>query len=187
METLVKWDTNAFLYLNNLGNKSFDSFWLFMTNEYYWIPAYFLIFLIILDKYGWKKTLMVLISIAIMIALTDNIASLFKNWVKRPRPCRNPELEGLFRLVIEKCRGTYCFFSAHAANSFGLAAYLSPLFYKKHRYAPVLLFLWASLVSYSRIYVGVHFPLDVLTGIIVGLIMGYLLSKTQKWFIPRAN
>lgn len=185
MNALIQWDINLFLFLNNLGSKSFDSFWLFITNEYCWIPVYILILIILIEKYGWKKTILILISIAIMIAITDNFASLIKHWVKRPRPCRNSELNGLFRLVIENCRGSFCFFSAHAANSFGLVTYLSTLFYKKHKYAPFLLFIWAFLVSYSRIYVGVHFPLDIITGIFVGILIGFLFSKTQKWFISQ--
>lgn len=180
MSTIVGWDEKIFLYLNNLGCPNFDKFWLFMTNEYYWIPVYILIFLIILEKFGFKKAILLGLTVGIMIACTDNIASLFKNWIQRPRPCRNPELDGLFRLVIENCRGTYCFFSAHAASTFAMAIFLSKLFYKNHKYAPYLLFLWAILVSYSRIYVGVHFPLDVITGALFGLLIGWLFSKVQK-------
>jgi undecaprenyl-diphosphatase len=183
MDTFVRWDTELFIYLNNLGSQKFDGFWLFMTNEYYWIPAYLLVFIIVIEKYGWKKALFIGVSIGIMIALIDNIATLFKNWIQRPRPCRNSELDGLFRLVIENCRGTYCYFSAHAANSFGLATYLSALFYKKHKYAPCLLFVWAMLVSYSRIYVGVHFPLDVVSGALVGVLIGGLFSKTRRYIL----
>ncbi|MDR1876209.1 MAG: phosphatase PAP2 family protein [Flavobacteriaceae bacterium] len=183
MDTLVRWDKELFLYLNNLGNQKFDDFWLFITSEYYWIPVYILLFIIVVEKYGWKKTLFICISIGIIITLTDQTASFFKTWVQRPRPCRNPELDGLFRLVIEDCRGTYCYFSAHAASSFGVATYLSALFYKKHKYAPFLLFLWAILVSYSRIYTGVHFPLDVVSGALVGLFTGWIFSKTQKYIL----
>ncbi len=183
MNILIHWDTELFLFLNNLGCDLYDPFWLYMTNEYFWIPVYLFIFIIIVEKYGWKKALLIGISVGLMIAVTDGFSSLVKEWVKRPRPCRNPELDGLFRLVIENCRGTYCYFSAHAANSFGLATYLSVLFYKKHKYAPYLLYLWAILVSYSRIYVGVHFPLDVLSGVLVGLFMGWIFSRTQKYII----
>jgi undecaprenyl-diphosphatase len=183
MNTLFRWDTELFLFLNNLGSNTYDSFWLFMTNEYYWIPVYLIIFIVVIEKYGWKKTLLIGASIGIMIAVTDGFSSLVKESVQRFRPCRNPELNGLFRLVIEKCRGTYCYFSAHAANSFSLAVYLSALFYKKHRYAPFLLYLWAALVSYSRIYTGVHFPLDILTGAAVGIFIGWLTGKTQRWII----
>ncbi|MDR2121807.1 MAG: phosphatase PAP2 family protein [Flavobacteriaceae bacterium] len=183
MDALISRDVELFIYLNNLGSQKFDNFWLFMTNEYYWIPVYILIFIIIVEKYGWKKAILIGISVGIMIALTDNIANLFKSWIQRPRPCKNPELDGAFRLVIEKCRGNYCYFSAHASNSFGLVTYLSYLFYKKHKYAVYLLFTWAILVSYSRIYVGVHFPLDVVSGALVGILAGWLFSKTQKYIL----
>ncbi len=180
MDTIVRWDTELFLFLNNLGCASYDQFWLYITNEYAWIPVYLLIFIIIVEKYGWKKALLIGVSIGIMVAFTDGLSSIVKDWVKRPRPCKNPEIDGLFRLVIESCRGNFCYFSAHAASSFGLATYLSVLFGKKHKYAPFLLYLWAVLVSYSRIYVGVHFPLDVVSGALIGLLIGWLFSKVQK-------
>lgn len=183
MDKIIKWDEELFLYLNNLGSPKFDAFWLFITNEYYWIPTYFFIFLVILEKYGWKKVLLIGLSVALMISLTDSLSSLVKNWIQRPRPCRNPELEGVFRLVIEKCRGSYCFFSAHAANSFSLATYLTFLFKKEYKYSSFLLFSWAILVSYSRIYVGVHFPLDVLSGAFIGVLIGWLFTKTQKFIL----
>lgn len=183
MDNLIEWDVKLFLYLNNLGTPKFDSFWLLITNEYYWIPTYVFIFLVIWEKYGWKKVFMIGASIGIMIVLSDTTSSIFKNWIQRPRPCRNPELDGLFRLVIEKCRGSYCYFSAHAANSFALATYLSILFYRNHKYAPILLFSWALLVSYSRIYVGVHFPLDILTGTFMGILTGWIFAKTLKYIL----
>ncbi|MGM5629265.1 phosphatase PAP2 family protein [Apibacter raozihei] len=183
MNTFVRWDTELFLFLNNLGSSNFDQFWLFMTNEYYWIPVYLMIFIIVIEKFGWKKALLIGLSIGLMILITDNFASLIKHWIKRPRPCKNQEIDGLFRLVIDRCRGNYCFFSAHAANSFGLAVYLSSLFKKQHKYSTYLFFSWAALVSYSRIYVGVHFPLDIITGILVGILIGWLFSKSQKFII----
>ena len=180
METLLHWDTQLFLFLNNLGSPKFDDFWLFVTDRFTWIPLYAMLVIIIFEKYGWKKALVILISVALMITVSDNVASLIKNAVKRPRPCLTPALDGLFRLVIGNCTGKYCFFSAHGSNSFALAVYLSSLFRKKHKYAPYLLFAWAAVVSYSRIYTGVHYPLDVLTGVLFGLFIGWVFSKTQK-------
>lgn len=185
MNRIVYWDEKLFLYLNQLGSSSFDKFWLFLTDEYYWIPVYIILIIIIFEKFGLKKSFIILITIGLMIASTDNIASLFKYWVQRPRPCRNPELDGLFRLVIENCKGNYCFFSAHAASTFALAIYLSKLFYKKHKYTPYLFFLWAILVSYSRIYVGVHFPLDIITGAIFGLLIGWFYNKILTYIFTK--
>ncbi|MDR3273491.1 MAG: phosphatase PAP2 family protein [Flavobacteriaceae bacterium] len=180
MEILVHWDTQLFLFLNNLGCPQFDTFWLFVTDRLSWFPLYGILAIIIFEKFGWKKALLILVCVALMIAVSDGLASLVKGWVKRPRPCLTSSLDGLFRLVIDSCRGRYCYFSAHAANSFALAMYLSALFQKEHKYAPFLLFVWAAVVSYSRIYVGVHFPLDVLTGALVGLAIGWIFGKTLK-------
>ena len=81
MDNLIEWDVKLFLYLNNLGTPKFDSFWLLITNEYYWIPTYVFIFLVIWEKYGWKKVFMIGASIGIMIVLSDTTSSIFKNWI----------------------------------------------------------------------------------------------------------
>ena len=95
----------------------------------------------------------------------------------RLRPCHEPVLDGLVYLVKNKCGGEFGFFSSHASNHFALATFLSSLLGKKIKYFSFLIFLWAALISYSRIYLGVHYPGDVFAGIIVGSVLGFIFSK----------
>lgn len=168
LEQLVSWDKELFLTLNNLGNPSWDAFWMFITNKWSSIPLYAALLVMAFYFLGWRKALVLLVSVALMITATDQLANAFKYGFERLRPCYDPELEGLFRLVKASCGGKFGYFSAHAANSFALALFFTLGFTKYLKPLPVFLFLWASMVAYSRVYIGVHFPLDVFTGILVG-------------------
>lgn len=180
LEYLISWDKDLFLTLNGLGNSSWDPFWMFMTDKWSSIPLYLALLVITFYFMGWRKGLVLLVSVALMITATDQLANVFKYGFERLRPCYDPELEGLFRLVKSSCGGKYGYFSAHAANSFALAAFFTLGFTRYLRVLPLFLFLWAATVAYSRIYIGVHFPLDVLTGMMIGLLNGslfYLIFK----------
>lgn len=183
MDFIINLDTKLFLYLNNLGSPAFDQFWMYISDEFFWVPAYLILTIIIFEKFGWRKALMLLLLLGLMVFLTNTVTSWVKDAVQRLRPCRNHALDGLFRMVYGDCRGRFCFFSAHAANTFSLATFLSVVFKKHHKYAPYLLFLWASLNAYSRIYLGVHFPLDIVTGVLFGLLMGWIFSRPIKYII----
>ena len=113
-----------------------------------------------------------------MITTSDQLANLFKNGFQRLRPWAHEDLDGLMRMVVDK-RGVYSFFSGHAINSMGLAVYMGLLLRHKYYYLPFILLLWAFLVGYSRIYVGVHYPLDVLTGFFFGSVIGWGFYKLQ--------
>lgn len=107
------------------------------------------------------------------ILLADQVSSgLMKPYFERLRPCHNPELEGLL-YVYGRCGGLYGFVSSHAANTFGVATFLTLILRKKQK-GIKWLFLYAVIVSYSRIYLGVHYPLDVLFGALVGVLSAYL-------------
>ena len=184
VETLVKWDTHLFLFLNGLHSPFWDSIMLFASGKLTWLPLYFLLLYFIARTYKWK-TLWWLLAIAIVIVVADQISvSAFKNVFQRLRPCRTPELTGLIHLV-GNCGGKYGFVSSHAANTFGVAVFLSLLF--RNKLATYGLLFWAAFVSYSRIYLGVHYPGDVICGAILGLGVGisvwsiaiYLITKKK--------
>ncbi|MGS2740422.1 phosphatase PAP2 family protein [Sinomicrobium sp. M5D2P17] len=172
LDKIIEYDREFFLFLNNLGVTGWDGFWLFITDKYASIPLYLVLLFMCVRKFGWKPTVLILLTIALMIAFTDQLANMFKYGFERLRPCHDPLLEGKMRVV--KCGGKFGYFSAHAASTFAVATLFSLLFRKRYRYMPAILFVWALVVSYSRIYLGVHFPLDVATGIIFGLLGGYL-------------
>ena len=188
MEQLVELDQELFLFLNNLGNPSWDNFWNFVTNKFASIPFYALLVFFLYKALGWKKTLLSLILIAAVITSTDQLSNVFKHFFERARPCRQEGVMEYARFVAVRC-GRYGYFSAHAASSAALVLFLSAILrnYWKHIFG--VLIAWGLLVSYSRIYIGVHYPGDILTGWIIGVVIGYLFYRIflfllKKYFTP---
>lgn len=180
LDELLKYDTELFLFLNNLGNTSWDGFWRFVTEKWSSIPLYAFLLYLVFKHYGWKGTLVIIVCVALMITATDQIASLFKYGIKRPRPCKVEELQPLMRYVADGC-GRFGYFSAHAASSMAAAVFLGLSLQKWYKYLPFILLLWAVITGYSRIYLGVHYPLDVISGMAFGGLTGWLFYLIQKW------
>ncbi|QKG80969.1 phosphatase PAP2 family protein [Tenuifilum thalassicum] len=182
IEYLAKLDTELFLLLNGLHSTFWDSVMLFASGKLTWLPLYLLLIFFIARKYKWN-TLWWLLAIAFVVLLADQISvHFFKNVFLRLRPCHNPDLSGLIHLV-GRCGGKYGFVSSHAANTFGVAVFLSLLY--KSRWASVGLIAWAAFVSYSRIYLGVHYPGDVLCGALLGSLIGSLVWKVSSSSITK--
>jgi len=177
LEELLKLDRELFLFLNNLGTPGWDGFWMFVTNKWSSIPLYVILLIIVYRNYGLRKTLFLLAAIALLITVTDQLSNFFKMGVQRLRPCYDTDLEGMMRLVKSSCGGKFGYFSAHAANSFAIAFFFSFLFRSRYVLLPWILILWAILVASSRIYIGVHFPLDVMSGGLIGILMAWLFSR----------
>jgi undecaprenyl-diphosphatase len=178
IEDILNLDTELFIYLNSLGFPLFDNFWIFLStkeaNVLFYSTLLFLYFYTRSLKFKFSELFYLLILIAFMITITDQTANLFKDSFQRLRPCYNEMIKDSLRLVKESCGGKYGFFSAHASNSFTLAVFFGLLYKKKFKYLIYFSLLYASLISYSRIYLGVHFPLDILFGAAFGLIIGIL-------------
>lgn len=185
IDSLIEKDIELFLYLNNLGTTQWDSFWLILTNKYSAIPLYFILLFFTYKKFGIKKTVILLAFIAVLILVSDQTSNLFKNGFKRLRPCYNDEIVNLSRLVSNRCGGLYSYFSAHAANSMAIAVFFSFALNFKSKISVFLLLFWAVLVAYSRIYIGVHFPLDIITGMFFGILYGTLFYKLFSAFIRK--
>ena len=111
-----------------------------------------------------------------MITCTDQLGNFFKHGFKRPRPCQVAELDEVIRYVAKRC-GRYGYFSAHAASSMATAVFVGLLLKSKYYYLPFFMLAWAILIGYSRIYLGVHYPLDVITGMAIGGILGWVFYK----------
>ena len=183
MDTLLIWDKNLFLWLNNLGTPQFDAFWMAITDKKHTI-AFYVVRTAIFSKWlGWKNTLWLLLTIALLITFTDQITNAFKSGFQRLRPCHETSLYGLMRRVKPSCGGMYSYFSGHASNSFAIATLFVVLFAKRFR-ATRWLFVVATLVAYSRIYIGVHYPLDVLSGALFGAFGGWLFANIYLRLIP---
>jgi undecaprenyl-diphosphatase len=175
LESLIELDKVIFIFLNSLGSETFDSLWLIITDKKSSVPIYMCLIYFMYKKLSKREFLKYLILIIILIILTDQTSGFFKNFFQRLRPCHDEDINSLIRIVKEGCGGLYGFFSAHAANTFAVATF----FYftlKKYSSRFNLLFLWAFIVSYSRIYIGVHFPIDILIGAFFGTSLGYFFS-----------
>lgn len=167
-ESLVAWDKNLFLTLNGLHTNWMDHFMWLMSETAVWLP-FFLFFLYLIVREKRSQSLWLFLTIALLITFTDQIASgVFKPLVERLRPTHDPSISNLVHIVNNYRGGHYGFFSSHSANVFAFAG-LSMLLLRNWLYT-VLILIWATLIAYSRIYLGVHFPLDILTGAVFGML-----------------
>lgn len=164
-------DTELFLFLNSKHNAFFDVVMFWSSHRYFWIPLYSFFFFLVFKHFG-KKTFLIAAATVLLIVLSDQISvHAFKHVFLRYRPCHNLLIRAQVHLN-DGCGGTYGFISSHAANTFALAMFLSLLFKNKIKYFGLSIFIWASFVSYSRIYNGVHYPADIIFGAIVGMGIG---------------
>ena len=181
IEEILKLDSKLFLYLNNLGTSKFDIFWISLSKIEANILMYLFLFLLFFYNQKIRPKLIYIFYfffvIALMITITDQGANIFKDSFQRLRPCYNESIIDSLRLVKENCGGKYGFFSAHASNSFSLAIFFGLLFKNRIRYMIILTIVYASLISYSRIYLGVHFPIDIIVGSSFGIFVGFIIYR----------
>ena len=176
LDTLLKWDRYLFYKINNdWTHPLFDSIAPWWRYQNAWLPLYLFLFLFLLMNYGWRIWPF-LVTTALTITVTDQLSShIIKLYVNKPRPCRDPLVEHV-RLLVDGCPANPGFTSSHATNHFGIACLfyfvLKPVF----KGWSWLWFAWAGTVSYAQIYIGIHFPLDVLGGVILGCIAGCLVA-----------
>lgn len=174
--TIQEWDVWLFLKINTQWTNSFlDSVFPWWREANAWVPLY--LFLVVFALMNFKqKALPWILFIIVTLTITDQVSStLIKNWVARLRPCRDESFMSHVRLMISNCSGGYSFPSSHATNHFGFAMFLfitlQPVVQKKWRW---LFFVWAATISYGQVYVGVHYPVDVICGTVLGCTIGYL-------------
>ncbi|RMB60595.1 phosphatase PAP2 family protein [Dokdonia sinensis] len=184
METLIGYDQELFLFLNGLGNTTWDPIWLFITNKLSSIPLYAVLLFLMFKKYGAKGTLLTVLVVAVLITATDQISYLFKHSVMRPRPCQEEAFKASMRFIAERC-GRYGYFSGHATSSMAIAVFAGLTLQSRYRFLVFGLLFWAAVIGYSRIYLGVHYPGDVLSGMIVGSILGFSAYKLQQYVLKK--
>lgn len=178
LEKLLAFDTQLFIYLNGLGSENYDGLWLIITKQVNWIPFFLLLLYLIYIKIGIRKAGYLLLFVAVLVLFTDQITNLVKYTFQRPRPCNNPEINSIIRVV--QYRTSFSFFSGHAANSMAVATFLYLIFKKHFKYFG-LVFLWPLIFAYSRIYLGLHYPIDILCGYLFGFLFGLLMYKAYQF------
>jgi undecaprenyl-diphosphatase len=167
-------DQQLFLFLNSLHSPFCDQVMHAVSGRVIWIPLYLTILIYLGIKYK-RKFLVILLFIILAATMADQFSVIIKNLVHRLRPCHEPALGGLVHLFNDECGGQFSFVSSHATNSFNVAL-LSLLLIRK-RWVTISIILWATVVGYSRIYLGVHYPGDVICGSLLGASIGWLNYK----------
>ena len=185
MNELINLDKELFLYLNNLGQSNWDFFWAAISEKFYWTPLYAILLYLVFKKFGTKQTLLIIVLTTLMVVLTDQITNLFKYSFQRLRPCHVEEFNGLMRRVACEGRGRFGFTSAHASNHFAVAIFLGLLLKPYFKWIFAALIIWAAFISYSRVYLGVHFPLDIFCGGIMGILIGFGIYKSFNWIVEK--
>ena len=182
LDRIKQIDTELLIFLNNLGNKSWDPLWVSITDKFTFLPLFILIIFFLFKKNGIKGLLVILLFISVLILFTDQFTNVVKDLTQRLRPCRLDELQGLLRDIDIRC-GKYGFFSAHAANSISVTIFIINCVDEsvKKFLRPVLI-LWVMIFSYSRIYLGVHYPLDTIFGLSFGIFSGFLFKYLYNYF-----
>ncbi len=174
---LERLDQQLFLILNSFNSPFWDQVMYSISGKLIWAPLYLSILIFLGFRYR-RKFLIILIFLILAVTLADQMSVIIKNIVQRLRPCHEPALDGLVHIVKNDCGGLYSFVSSHASNSFNVA--LLSLSFIKKRWFTISIILWALIVGYSRVYLGVHYPGDVLCGSILGGFIGWSMYKCYE-------
>jgi len=186
ISSLLLLDRSLFLFLNGLNSIWLDPVMFYCSMGLLWLPLFLVLFYLTIRIFKWK-ILIILLMVALMITASDQLSNLVKNVTKRPRPTHESILEGKVHFVNGYKGGRYAFYSAHASNTFALAVFLTMLLSRRYSWIPFILFVWASWMSYTRIYLGVHYPSDVLAGCLTGSFLGWLFGILTRRLLIRFN
>lgn len=177
MFDIIQKDKELLIYLNNLGTENWDTLWLGITHQFNWAPLFIFIIFLVIKNFGWKRGGVIIISMILLVAFSDQFTNLIKNSVERLRPNNDPEIKHLLRIFIKP--QSFSFMSGHATTSTFFSVFTVLLLREKYKYIYFIL-LFPLVFAYSRVYLGVHFPLDISAGIIIGTLFANLYFILYK-------
>ena len=177
LDWLKQIDTKLFLLINRHHTPVVDTLMFYISDMRMWIPFYILLIILFISKFGFKKFLLIFGFIGLLILCTDQASVLVKNYVQRYRPSHNLDLISIVHIIRNYFGGQFGFVSSHATNNFGLAVFISIVAGAKVKGLTAAMLCYALIISYSRIYLGVHYPSDVIGGWILGSLIAFLIAK----------
>ncbi|MDR2234225.1 MAG: phosphatase PAP2 family protein [Tannerella sp.] len=175
LEKVLEYERSVFLWLNGGHNAFWDHFMWLYTGQLIWLPVVLFFVFTLFYKKDWKEALLIILSIALVFTLCDQCSNICKDYFERLRPTHHPAFMEFVKTVNDYRGGNYGFISGHAANSFGFATFSLLLF--RNRWYTISILIWSMMMVYTRIYLGVHFISDIVSGAIAGLIIGYLVFR----------
>ena len=176
-ETIKLWDQTGLFHINQVwSNKLFDAVMPWLREAAFWLPLYLFFTVFVLINFG-KRGAVWIIFFLLTVTISDQVSGFLKHWIQRPRPCNDPFMSQYIKLRLEYCSPSFSFTSSHAANHFGVAAFLHLTLKNVAGIKTAWLFLWAFIICYAQMYVGIHYPLDILGGTVIGLSAGWMMSK----------
>lgn len=173
LQNILEWDKDLFLFLNGFYNDFWDSIMFLITRKETWFPLFITIIWFVVKNYR-KKAILIIIGIILVVVAADQLSVLMKVTIQRLRPVYEPSIADIVHNVLRK-GGRYSFVSSHAANSVGILVFTSRIFKRKNYY--LMMLIWVLLFCYSRIYSGVHYPIDLIGGALLGWVIGYLIYR----------
>lgn len=177
MDFFIDIDSQLFLFLNGLHADWLDPIMIAITKMWVWLPIYLFLVYLTIKQYG-KRCWMIFLAVGLVVLCSDQLsAHVCKPVFQRLRPCYNIDFQELIYLPKGMAGGRYGFVSSHAANTFAIGTFLTAALRKNTKWIGWLLFMWAFLSSYSRIYIGYHYPGDILCGAVLGILIGLIIWK----------